>query len=127
MPPRRPVIVEALNEGRWQRIGEFSTTRAKKLACLLRREGTVVRTDAEIPIKGRIGWSPAPNETQLGSVDGIDIFVLAKKTTPDGRWVLYARLPGCDGKPVYADTEAQAKDSAETVLNTFIWRVGVTR
>jgi hypothetical protein len=118
-------VVEAITNGHWKRIGEFSTTRAKKLALLLRREGTVVRTDAEIPVKGRIGWVAAGNGI-LGAVDGIDIFVLGYQ--PDhARWALYARLPGCDGKPVYADTEAEAKDSAETLLNTFIWRIGVAR
>lgn len=126
MSPRKPVVVEAITNGHWKRIGEFSTTRARKLALLLRREGTVVRTDAEIPVKGRIGWSPANEDTQLGSVDGIDIFVLAAQPWA-ARWALYARLPGCDGKPVYTSTEAEAKDSAETLLNTFIWRIGVAR
>lgn len=126
MSPRKPVVIEALTNGRWKPIGEFSATRAKKLALLLRREGTVIRTDAEIPVKGRIGWSPANDDTQLGSVDGIDIFVLAHQPWA-ARWVVFARLPGHDGKPAYADTEAEAKDSAETVLNTFIWRMGVAR
>jgi hypothetical protein len=127
MPPRKPVVIESLSQGRWTRIGEFSATRAKKLSLLLRREGQIVRTDAEVPVKGRIGWATASNDTQLGTVDSIDIFVLAK--TGDGapgRWVLYARLPGCDGKPTYTDTEAEAKASAETILDAFVWRMGVS-
>lgn len=126
MPPRKPVVIEALTNGHWKRIGEFSATRAKKLALLLRREGQVVRTDAEVPVRGRVGWQSGQEDTQLGSVDGIDIFLLTSQPWA-ARWALYPRLPGHDGKPVYADTEAEAKDSAETVLNTFIWRMGVAR
>jgi hypothetical protein len=124
MPQRKPVVVESLTNGRWKRIGEFSTTRAKKLALLMRREGQIVRTDAEVPTRGRIGWQTSGSGV-LGSVDDIDIFVLGHQ--PEyGRWALYTRLPGHDGKPVYADTEAEAKSSADEILDTFIRRMGVS-
>ncbi|SRR6184192_1466583 len=121
------VTVQTLEDGVWVDVGEYESGRAKSMALLLRREGKIVRTEADRYHRTRIGWVyEARNNVHLGRVDGIDIFILALISTGPDSYKLYTRLPGHDGKPVGTLTLADGKEAAEQQLNTFIWRMGVT-
>lgn len=125
MATRVPVQIEVLERGGWSRLGEYSITRARKLTRLLRQEGKVIRTDAETVKLARIGWTmSAQDGTRLGSVDGIDIFLLTLNPQA-ADWLLYTRLPGHADKPVQAGTEDEAKFMAEEILDAFVRRLGV--
>jgi hypothetical protein len=126
MATRIPVQVEVLERGGWSMLGEYSITRARKLARLLRQEGKVIRTDAETVKLARIGWITSVQDgTQLGSVDGLDIFIVTPN--PVGTdWLVYTRLPGHADKPVQAETEDEAKIMAEEILDAFVRRMGVS-
>lgn len=118
--------VETLEHGGWVTLGVFGRTRARKMCALLRREGQIVRCEGEVVKRPRIGWLAAQEHTQLGQVDGIDIFILSYRPW-NSSWALFVRLPDQQvAEPHEFSEEEAAKDAAERLLDTFIWRLGVT-